>query len=504
MTGPRFIVQLGDLPGVVLGTEDVVIGRDAGAGLRSANLLVSRRHARITQSGAVWRVEDLGSTHGLHLDGQRVPVVIVDRPMSIWIGPPGSGDRLTITSLGSEDHAERSGRPSVEIGETVSARERGPLYLVVMTPHDERRMRVAVGRFVVGRDPQCDLRIDDDEISARHVQIEVTDDGRAYVEDLGSRNGTLLDGKVLRGRAELGDGSVMRMGRAMLSASWHPDANLSAQRAGPSPSGTSISRLRDEVSLLRRRQSSKRTIGLMVGATAVGLAIGVAALLLLLPREPAVAEVIEAVAPSTVSILGELEPDVWIANGSGWVYDAEEGLIVTNFHVVELLDRIAVGVNAAPRVARLVAVAECEDLALLRLDDTSGLQAMSLGRQDEVRQGDRVVALGFPDSLGPVDAIDLTATSGVVSVVRKDIVAVRQDNHVYRDVIQTDAAVNPGNSGGPLVNSRMQLIGVNTWSLTSSILTGRDIEGQGYAIGVDHVREVIPRLRTGESIPCGS
>jgi S1-C subfamily serine protease len=106
-----------------------------------------------------------------------------------------------------------------------------------------------------------------------------------------------------------------------------------------------------------------------------------------------------------------------------------------------------------------------------------------------------VVAVGYPASASLSD--DLTSTAGVVSRVRSSFEAPSPDAPSYPNVVQTDAALNPGNSGGPLIDDREKLVGVNTATLTS---IGRaPIQGQGYAIGVDRVKQVVPALGAGRS-----
>jgi S1-C subfamily serine protease len=181
--------------------------------------------------------------------------------------------------------------------------------------------------------------------------------------------------------------------------------------------------------------------------------------------------------------------------GSGWVLDAKRGLVVTNFHVVNGGERFAVGVNDAPRSARLVAAAPCDDLAMLRVDDPSGMRQFPLGSQSDVEQGDPVVALGYPANASLEDK--LTSTTGSVSVTHTSLRVPSPDSAPLENVVQTDAALSPGNSGGPLIDRRGRLIGVNTAILTN--LGSSPVNGQGYAIGVDRVKEVTDALRQGHS-----
>jgi S1-C subfamily serine protease len=123
---------------------------------------------------------------------------------------------------------------------------------------------------------------------------------------------------------------------------------------------------------------------------------------------------------------------------------------------------------------------------------------MPLDSQSNVKEGADVVALGYPQSASA--APKLTATSGVVSVAKTQYSESVPDIPNYPNVIQIDAALNPGNSGGPLIRSASKkLIGVNSAVRTQN-QQGRAIQGQNYAIGVDRVKDVVNFLRTGKSL----
>ena len=185
-----------------------------------------------------------------------------------------------------------------------------------------------------------------------------------------------------------------------------------------------------------------------------------------------------------------------VGNGSGWVYDADEGLIVTNSHVIDGADQFDIGVDGDPdlRRAEVVGVAPCDDLAVLKVSETDGLRTMPLGSQSDISQGDRLLTLGYPGNGTTEDEIQVT--DGVVSVVktRADEAALSDpDFAVYPNVIQTDAAINAGNSGGPSISEDGKLIGVNT-------LASLETQNQNFAIGVDRVKELVPTLADGRSL----
>jgi putative serine protease PepD len=178
------------------------------------------------------------------------------------------------------------------------------------------------------------------------------------------------------------------------------------------------------------------------------------------------------------------------ASGTGFVVDAD-GTIVTNAHVVDGASDARVRFDHDNLVdARIVGVDQSTDLAVLRVDPTKvdRLHPLALANSDQVRVGDLAVAIGYP--LG----LDRTATAGIVSGLGRDIKA--PNGFTIDKVIQTDAPLNPGNSGGPLLDARGRVIGVN-----SQVATGaRGNSGLGFAVPSNTVREVIPRLERGQAI----
>jgi S1-C subfamily serine protease len=206
-----------------------------------------------------------------------------------------------------------------------------------------------------------------------------------------------------------------------------------------------------------------------------------------------VAAVVDADGPATVFVKTNQNE-----TGSGWTLDAGQGLIVTNGHVVNGGQSYQVGVNGQLRQATLVGNAPCDDLAVLKVTPTNGMKTMPLDSQSNVKEGDDVVALGYPQSAS--ENAKLTATSGVVSVAKTQYNEPVPDIPNYANVIQIDAALNPGNSGGPLIKSdSKKLIGVNSAVRTEN-QQGRTIQNQNYSIGVDRVKPVVNYLRQGKSL----
>ena len=177
------------------------------------------------------------------------------------------------------------------------------------------------------------------------------------------------------------------------------------------------------------------------------------------------------------------------ALGSGFVID-KAGHIVTNYHVISGARSVQVSFsNRDSMKAKVVGSDPSTDIAVLQVDARSrALTPLPLGDSDRVRVGDSVVAIGNPFGL------DRTATAGIVSALQREISA--PNNDPIDHVIQTDAAINQGNSGGPLLNARGQVIGVNAQIATGG--NGSGNVGIGFAIPINTVRNVVAQIiKTG-------
>lgn len=182
------------------------------------------------------------------------------------------------------------------------------------------------------------------------------------------------------------------------------------------------------------------------------------------------------------------------AVGSGFVI-SPDGYIVTNEHVAHNAAKITVAfMDGATLEADLVGRDEATDLALLKVDTSSTLQYLEFAKEGNPIPGEWVIALGNP--FGLFEAAEPTVTVGVISGVGRDFQP--QENRVYRDMIQTDAAINKGNSGGPLINALGEVIGVNTFIYTAGRNTGSI--GLGFAVPAYKAREIVNELQTSGEV----
>lgn len=212
----------------------------------------------------------------------------------------------------------------------------------------------------------------------------------------------------------------------------------------------------------------------------------------LLPVETKTIEIYRKVVPSTVNVsniklarnffYGEVE--VPQGAGSGFVWD-EQGHIVTNFHVVQGGNSFVVTFYNDPKQykATLVGSSQEKDIAVLKLEEKPAkLVPIPVGSSKDLQVGQNSLAIGSPFGL------DYTLTTGVVSALGRKIDGI--GGVKINDMIQTDAAINMGNSGGPLLNSSAELIGMNTVIFSTSGSSA----GLGFAVPVDTIKLIVPQL----------
>tara|TARA_A100001011_G_scaffold334407_1_gene362736 strand:- start:2204 stop:3604 length:1401 start_codon:yes stop_codon:yes gene_type:complete len=163
--------------------------------------------------------------------------------------------------------------------------------------------------------------------------------------------------------------------------------------------------------------------------------------------------------------------------GSGFIIK-ENGMVITNNHVIAGADDIVVKVNSKEYKAKVLGSDPYMDIAVLKMETNDRFQTVEFGNSDKARVGDWVVAIGNPFGLGG------TVTSGIISARNRDIGMTR-----YDDFIQTDASINQGNSGGPLFNLRGEVVGINT-----AIIGQSGSIGIGFAIPSNAASKVIDQL----------
>jgi serine protease DegQ len=211
---------------------------------------------------------------------------------------------------------------------------------------------------------------------------------------------------------------------------------------------------------------------------------------------PSLAPVLKKVSPAIVSIAvkghvaeGGKNRDVR-STGSGVVFDAGQGVIITNNHVIERADEITVTLaDGRSLPAKRVGGDADTDIAVIKID-ADRLTAISIGDSDQLEVGDFVLAIGNPLQLGQ------TVTSGIISGLHRHNLGIEQ----YEDFIQTDAAIYPGSSGGALVNLRGELVGINTAFVGAS----NSNPSVGFAIPMGMARNVADLLLEFGEIRRGS
>ena len=213
-----------------------------------------------------------------------------------------------------------------------------------------------------------------------------------------------------------------------------------------------------------------------------------------------VPEIAAKCTPSSVGIISEIETSynypfyfspqtrVSEASGSGFIYSAD-GYVITNHHVIDGAKKITVILHDNTEFeATLVGSDELSDIAVLKItpDEKKALIPMEMGNSDELVVGEAVVAIGCPAG---IDFIG-TVTDGIVSAINRNVEITDEYGDVQKNMtlIQTNATINHGNSGGPLINTRGQVIGINTLKLASNY------EGVGFSIPINGAKPIINQL----------
>jgi 2-alkenal reductase len=199
--------------------------------------------------------------------------------------------------------------------------------------------------------------------------------------------------------------------------------------------------------------------------------------------ETTITKTVEQIGPSVVTVVSNLPTQSspfglisgGVASGSGVIIDAKAGYILTNFHVVDGADTIQIVLaNGTQMPATLLGSDQFSDIAVLKVSGSLPAAA-ELGNSDALKPGETVIAIG-----SPLGDFKNTVTVGVISATGRTLDT--GNGYLMEGLIQTDAAINHGNSGGPLVNLAGQVIGINTAILRSTGSTGDVVEGLGFAI----------------------
>jgi S1-C subfamily serine protease len=208
------------------------------------------------------------------------------------------------------------------------------------------------------------------------------------------------------------------------------------------------------------------------------------------PAELSWEDVVERLGTSVVLVRADFPSTVVSyegqGSGSGIVY-TDDGYIITNAHVVSGAAAITVAAagTTRERSARIVGVSDCDDIAVLKIDDMDGLEPATLGSSRDQRIGAEVAALGYP--LGSAIGTDLTVSRGVISKLDEPLL-------YFESLIQHDASLSPGNSGGPLVNRNAEVVGINTLGFDASVA-----QNINFAISMDQAKPVIETLQEGKN-----
>ena len=375
-------------------------------------------------------------------------------------------------------------------------------------------------RLVIGSDPSCDISLSDPEVSDEHASIRVHD-GAIEIRDLGSRTGTFVNAVRLTEPTVLGPGDEMRVGSTVLwgaqldaAAGVQPSpreavtAPVVVPQATPGPF--------PKASAGAGRASLKRGKIFAIGAGALLLvAVAVAAVVIASSGSSgplSESQVIAADKPSTLMVgrprrrrlahqrRHQQDPQFGISLGLQRQQGPDRDQRARGDERQRLRGGIDDSTSLAP--ATVVAVDARDDLAMLKVN-SSNLKTLPIAEPGKVEQGDTVYALGFPGNGNSQDNFlksPFQATQGTLATLKGEATvsydAFEQENNensglLLKNLYQTTAAVNPGNSGGPLVNDHGELVGVNVASGSG--------ESQNDAISVATVRRVVPKLAKGES-----
>lgn len=209
-------------------------------------------------------------------------------------------------------------------------------------------------------------------------------------------------------------------------------------------------------------------------------------------KQMTAAEVYALNVNSTVGITTSITTNYWgytttsAASGSGFIY-SDDGYIITNFHVVENSSSISVSMYDGTSLdAKLVGYDESNDVAVLKVDTDKDLTPVVIGNSDNLNVGDPVVAIG-----NPLGELTFSLTSGAVSALDREVTF---SGGITMNLIQTDCAINSGNSGGALFNLYGEVIGITNAKYSGNSASGATIDNIGFAIPMNRVRSIVDSI----------
>jgi putative serine protease PepD len=271
---------------------------------------------------------------------------------------------------------------------------------------------------------------------------------------------------------------------------------------GPAPGESAPSTAPPEAPGRHRRRRRLWPVVLATALVAAAIASGVTAVVMaadddgtrIVARPPLatpegtmdIQAILEQVEASVVTLETSVSAQGELFGGAGsGVVLTEDGLIMTNAHVVSQSDDITVRMyDGAEHPAGLVGSEPDSDLAIIKVDGVDDLEPAELGESAALQVGEPVIAIGNALNLGG----DPSVTTGIVSAVSRSIDS--REGHLT-DLIQTDAAINRGNSGGPLVDSSGAVVGINTAIIENS-------QNIGFAIAIDSAKPILQQIQDGE------
>jgi S1-C subfamily serine protease len=467
--------------------ERYTIGRADGCDLRvpDDDKRASRQHAEIVRRDGNWFIRDLNSSNGVWIDGQQISDETLLRDgQTVRVG----AQYFQVSAVAQVDGATEV----VDQAAVVAERERA---------ERERKEREAAAAAAAAAE-QRDAAEREAAAAAAAEQREAAERERNEREAAAAEQRAAEERKQreAKERAQREAAERERKEREAAAAAAAAEERRTRDEAqhGKQERHTRLPRQRGYTTLFRRQSRQLRTVTIIACvAVLAAVGVGVAAAAGVFSGssnsdEIDVAQIVRNAKPSVLLVNMNTTPQIGhtlglkdnrTSSGSGWVIDAKNGYVVTNGHVVFGGQSITVAPpGGKAREAKLVGVNLCQDVALLKVTDTSGLKSLQEVPQSQLSQGDPVVALGFPGTLSEED--NLSTTSGVISVVNSKV------GGDYPDVVQTDTAINHGNSGGPLLNADGKVVGMNT-------LGDPDTQNQNFAIASDHINSLLGDIERG-------